>query len=1270
MLRDIDARRAGAPEGAPDAQGESPGAADTAATAPDFLMGGGEMGRLIRSLDWTHSPLGPISSWPQSLKTSVSICLASGFPVLLWWGPELVMLYNDAYRAIIADKHPRAMGQPGRECWPEVWSTIGPPLENVLARGQTSYFEDLMLPLHRRGFAEECYFTFTYSPIRDESGGVRGVFCAVTETTERVYSERQLALLRDLSTATTDARTVRDAITLSMACLARSPVDLPFAALYQREANDDGLVRVGVAGSPPDALPASLPAGAASPWHLSEVAATGITAVSGRGELLVLPVPARGGAPAVLVAGLNPMRALTEGYRSFLALVASQIAASIGNAQAYEEQRRRAESLAEIDRTKTTFFSNVSHELRTPLTLILGPIEALLRGPLAPDDRRQLETAQRNALRLLKLVNTMLDFARIQAARVETVFEPTDLGAYTADLASTFRSAIEAAGLRLVIDCPAQPAPVHVDRGQWEKIVLNLLSNAFKFTLAGEIAVSLAWLGDSVELRVRDTGTGIPAEELPKIFDRFHRVAGARGRTHEGTGIGLALAKELVALHGGTLAVESEAGRGSTFVVRVPVGNDRAQAAARSGEALQGIAPSAAPPSHAKPFLDEARLWLANVAPEQARAPSTSEGAAGQPEAGTVLIADDNPDMRQYLQDILGKLWNVTAVADGIAALAACREQRPDLVLTDVMMPGLDGFDLLARLRAEPATKEIPIIMLSARAGEESRVEGVEAGADDYLIKPFTARELVARVRCHLRLAGMRRAAVQALRNSEERLRTVVENSRDGITLLDLKTSRYLLLSQAQSESLGFSMEEVNAMSPDELVDRFHPDDLEASLAERNRVLSGIDPRGSSFEYRWRTKGGSYRWYSTRHKLVRDQDGQPVALVGVTRDITERKAGDAALLQAKRDLEEADRRKNQFLAVLSHELRNPLAPVKNSLRILDRAAPDSEQAVRAKEVMRRQIDILSHLVDDLLDVTRITSGKIRLQRARVDLRELVRRALEDHQSLFDKSGIELRAEIASEPMYVEGDGNRIAQVLGNLLLNAAKFTPHRGRVTVALARDGEAAELRVRDNGAGIDPALLSRLFQPFMQAEATVARSPGGLGLGLALVKGLVEQHGGQVRAWSEGPGCGAEFSVRLPLDLAERPEPPLHGDLTVRVPRRVLVIEDNADAADTLRDILEYDGHQVAVAYDGAAGLSKAREFRPEVVLCDVGLPDIDGYEVARSFRRDDRLRGTHIVALTGYALPGDLENAAEAGFEHHLAKPVDLEALQDILERLPMR
>jgi CheY-like chemotaxis protein len=307
-------------------------------------------------------------------------------------------------------------------------------------------------------------------------------------------------------------------------------------------------------------------------------------------------------------------------------------------------------------------------------------------------------------------------------------------------------------------------------------------------------------------------------------------------------------------------------------------------------------------------------------------------------------------------------------------------------------------------------------------------------------------------------------------------------------------------------------------------------------------------------------------------------------------------------------------------------------------------------------VIERQVDQLAHLVDELLDVTRITRGKVRLRRERIELNELVRRTLDDHRSLFEEAELEVEAEPLPEHVFVDADWNRLAQSVGNLLLNAAKFTPPRGRVTVVLSVDDAArqAVLRVSDTGAGIAPELLPRLFEPFVQADATLDRSKGGLGLGLAVVKGLVEKHGGSVAARSDGPGRGAEFTMRLPLDVGVEPRRDA-ADVAVReLPRRVLIIEDNRDAADTLQEVLELEGHEVAIAHSGPEGLAKARQFHPDLVFCDIGLPGMEGYEVARLFRADEELKHAHLVALSGYALPEDLRRAAEAGFDRHIAKP----------------
>jgi PAS domain S-box-containing protein len=389
-------------------------------------------------------------------------------------------------------------------------------------------------------------------------------------------------------------------------------------------------------------------------------------------------------------------------------------------------------------------------------------------------------------------------------------------------------------------------------------------------------------------------------------------------------------------------------------------------------------------------------------------------------------------------------------------------------------------------------------------------------------------------------------------------------------------------------------------------------------------------------------------------------DGGVASVLAVARDVTDR-------VQAEEAVREADRRKSEFLAMLSHELRNPLAPIRNALFILGRAAPGGEQAGRALAVIDRQIGQLAHLVDDLLDLTRIERNRMLLQRQRLELNELVRRTAEDHRSTFDTAGVELAIRTGPEALFVEGDPARLAQVVANLLHNAAKFTPRGGSATVEVARaDGQRARIRVSDTGMGMTPETLARVFQPFAQEDSGLARAKGGLGLGLALVKGLVDSHGGEVAAASEGPGRGATLEVLLPLGeqtavaAAGRGEGP-------RRRRRILIVEDNVDAATTLREVLELEGHAVSVAHGGHEGVARVREERPEIVLCDIGLPGMDGYEVARRIRSDPALRDVHLVAVSGYALPEDVQRATSAGFELHLSKPPSLDRLEQAIEAI---
>ena len=759
--------------------------AEGASLAERIFAGRGEMAGLIRATDWSRSALGPVESWPQSLRTAVSICLDSRHPIVLWWGPERWMFYNDGYRPMLgATKHPQFLGARGRDCWAEIWDVIGPMMEQVIETGEATWAEDLLLPMMRSGYLEEAYFTFSYSPIRDETGRASGIFNACTESTARVLGERRMKLLREM---TAEARSGDEAARRCAEVLGRNTRDVPFALIYLRDADGGHLRLAGHAGLAPG-LPAS-PAivelgtddgqndGQTVGWPLCQVLATGqpllVEDLAARfdglprepwGEpahqAMLLPLSGAGspGHGGVLVLGVSPRRALDDAYRGFFELLAAQISTAVSYARAYEGERERAEKLAELDRAKTAFFNNVSHELRTPLTLILGPLEEALRDTTKVLRGAPLEAVHRNALRLLRLVNDLLDFSRVEAGRLRSTFEPTDLPALTAGLAGGFQSLVESAGLQLVVDCAPMAHPLLVDRSQWEKVVLNLLSNAFKFTFAGTIAVELRAKGTDVELSVKDSGTGIPEEELPKIFERFHRVEGARGRSFEGTGIGLALVKEIARQHGGSVRAESAVGQGSTFVVTIPM---RREALASEAIASEGGIPDE---GRVTALVSEAARW-GGAAPQE-----SANALVDGPDSARILVADDNADMRAYLVRLLAERWTTEAVADGQAALEAIRRDPPDLVLSDVMMPRLDGAGLLQALRADPRTSTIPVVLLSARAGEEAVVAGLETGADDYLVKPFSAAELMSRVGTHLALARTRRAWAAELERANREL--------------------------------------------------------------------------------------------------------------------------------------------------------------------------------------------------------------------------------------------------------------------------------------------------------------------------------------------------------------------------------------------------------------------------------------------------------------------------------------------------------------------
>jgi PAS domain S-box-containing protein len=945
------------------------------------LAGGGEMGARIRSFDWASTSLGPIAEWPSSLREAVSLCLRSRFQLAIYWGPQLVLLYNDAERDVLGAMHPRSLGRPAAEILADNWDVLGPMLHGVLDTGEATWSVDQALRLNRHGFVEEAFFTYSYSPIPD-GGGIGGVLLVTFETTQRVLAERRLGTLRDLAAETARARSADEACGLAAGVLGGNRSALPFSLLFLTEG--DGQFRLsastGVAGTTDPDL-----------WPLREVVLTQqarlVEDVPSRlpreqtalpRAALVLPIAQSGkGAAGCLVAGLSDFRALDEAYRGFLDLVAGQIATAVAGARAFEGERRRAEALAELDAAKSAFFANVSHEFRTPLTLLLAPLEDTLAqtaGSLSPADRERLTVAHHNGLRLLKLVNMLLEFSRIEAGRVQAVCEPTDLAAFTAHLAGMFRSLVERAGMRLLVDCPPLSRLVAVDREMWEKIVLNLLSNAFKFTHEGEIAVTLRQVGEEVELSVRDTGAGIPEEELPRLFERFHQVRGIQGRSLEGTGIGLALVQELVKLHGGSIRVESTHGRGSTFVVSVPLG------LAPGAADRDGVTTPAPTPSKIGPYLLEAARWLPNPArgeagpsasPEGREASSSAcQGQGGNRGAGVkarVLVADDNVDMRQYLSRLLADAYEVEEAADGVAALAAARERLPDLVLADVMMPELDGFGLLRELRAEPRTRTVAVVLLSARAGEESRLEGLAAGADDYLVKPFSARELLARVGTHLEMARIRREAARReselqaeVRKEQEKAATILESITDGFIALDSEW-RFTHVNAEAERINGIPREDQIGKKQWELFPATRGTLLE--LEWRRAVAEQVPVQ---FEYHYEPWD---QWFHV--KAYPSKDG---GLSVFYHDITARKRSEEALKKAHDELEQRVGERTRELSRANARLGKQVAKRK---RVQKARGELLRRLVRAQEEEHRRI--ARELHDDLtqrLAVLAIDAGTL------------------------------------------------------------------------------------------------------------------------------------------------------------------------------------------------------------------------------------------------------------------------------------------------------
>lgn len=1130
-------------------------------------------------MDWSKTPLGEVDGWPQSLRSALSICLGSSFPIALYWGSELTLLYNDAWSPIPGNKHPWALGRPGREVWPELWDTIGPLFEHVIGTGEATRSKDELLPMQRHGYTEECYFDYTFTPIRGEGGTVDGIFNAVIETTYRVINERRTRILQTLAENINKCRTVNEVGRLVVKALKASDKDLPFFLLYslsektgfQQEAH-----LIAATGIPlsEDTSPKTLPLLEGEEdrvWPLSEVLRKGqsqyISDLSIRfgqlpegvwpepvNEALIVPVKlANNSVSGFVIAGISSRRELDKEYQGFIESIANHISSATINARAYEEERKRAEALAEIDRAKTTFFSNVSHEFRTPLTLILGPLEELLSQAekLPSHVTQNLEATQRNALRLQKLVNSLLEFSRLEAGRVQARYVPVNLGTFTKDLSSGFSTVIEKAGLQFTVECESLGCPVYVDQEMWEKIVLNLLSNAFKYTLKGSIQVSLKREGDWAVLSVQDTGVGIPKEELPRMFERFHRVPTTVGRTHEGTGIGLSMVYELVKLHQGQIQVQSTRGQGSTFTVSIPLGKAHLPAEQVSDQPVQaeGSYLLRAFVQEVEPLLENETAHQKWLAPDQDFA-SAADSQAQLDKETNILIVDDNYDMRVYLQRLLEPYFLVRTAANGRAALDRIARQLPDLIISDVMMPVIDGKELLNRLKKKPETARIPVILLSARAGEEARIDGLEAGADDYLVKPFSGKELITKIKSQIKIARVRSHNETQLRNLFMQVPMAVSISRGPDHVIELANERALEIWNKTAEQV------LNKPAMDvfpELRGTPLEDIANHVYSEGQRFVTAESP------INLRRNGNLETIYAQFvYEPLRDETGKVTGIMTVGHEITdlvrarqlaqtsaqelEKKVSErtAELEKKNQELKRTNQELEQFAYVSSHDLQEPLRKIQTfSDMVLAKMKDPTFDATSYLQKINASAQRMSILIKDLLNYSRVNKADQYFEP--VDLNQVLENVLEDFEVLIRQKN----AQLLSSPLpTIMGVPVQLNQLFYNLISNALKFSERPPVIKVSartiaspdqstlLPEDaaGHYTELTFEDNGIGFSQEYVDKIFTIFQRLNDR--QKYNGTGIGLAICKKIVENHGGYITATGV-EGQGATFTMYLPLEV-----------------------------------------------------------------------------------------------------------------------------------------
>ncbi|MDY0746900.1 PAS domain-containing protein [Paucibacter sp. R3-3] len=1047
-------------------------------------------------MDWDGTGLGPLPSWPQSLRSAVSICLGSRFPMVVLWGPQLTMLYNDAYAPLLGDKHPWALGRSIREVWAEIADVIAPLMESVLTTGEATWIPDGYLALERHGAPEETYFSYSFGPVRIEDGSVGGILAVTIETTQRIVSERRLAFLKTLADATAGAAHAAEVCSNAMAEIGKGTLDIRHAAVYLRDAgHGNGLAAQSASAAPPlwpDTLSDSHDFG---PHSLAVDIRT-----SERAEPL-----------GTLVVLLNPQRPLDPAYSEFIALVGRQIARSLSDLKALELEHSRANAEVELRRIFEQAPSFV----------------CIMKGP-----KHVFEFVNRSHLALFNSADWIGKSAR-------DAFPDLAHQGYFERLDEVYRT-----GERFV----ASSAPV-------------------RYRFAPDSPEEQRLL-DFIYAPIRDD-----AGRIIGVFCEGFDVTAQR----------------------------------------------RAEADLRRQE------------ERLRALINSSSNVVYSMSPDWSEMRTLD---------GRGFLADTRMSNRSWLEAYVRP-------EDQPTVLAAIREA----------VSGKRPFQLEHPVRTADGSigwtfsRAVPIL-----------------DADGEIIEWFgAASDITARKTMEAELE----AARQQTEGQRRLYEAILTNTPDLAYVFDL-SHRFVYANDILLRMWGKSWDEAIGKTCLEL--GYEPWHAEMHGREIDQVVQTRQPIRGEVPF-----AGAFgrRIYDYIFVPVFGKGGEVIAVAGTTRDITEIKEMEETLRTQAELLREGDRRKDEFLGMLAHELRNPLAPLRNGLAIIRRlGTTDAARIQQIRDMMDRQVVQMVRLIDDLLHITRISSGKIRINRERIALADVVKAAAETSQPLIDQFGHQLTLVLPGRPVFVDADTTRLAQVFSNLLANAAKFTAPGGHIQISTEQSGNEVVVTVCDDGEGIPKDMLMQIFDMFVQVDRSLEREKSGLGLGLGLARGLVALHGGSIEARSDGPGHGSEFIVRLPVapaparpDTDRSQDQDQDQDLETLAGRRVLIADDNVDAASSLATLLELMGSEANVVHNGLDALTEAEGFQPELVFLDIGMPGLNGYEVCEKLKDTPWGRSTVVVALTGWGQDKDRKRAREAGFDAYLVKPVSPDAIRALIADLKL-